>query len=155
MKRLVLPLILFAMLVAALPAQAGEAWCMSDPIVRLNGTRVQILVAIPETYQPLVNGPIEIQVKTPRSTTRELLYTDAGFNGHGERVTFSNLPMNPSAAAPVLVTVAVRVPLDRSRLPGGIEVPARVTVLPDNAGPTVGIGTHQSTVVSTMVRGTR
>ena len=155
MKRLILPLLLFAMLVAALPAQAGEAWCMSDPIVRLNGTQVQILVAIPETYQPLVNGPIEVEVKTPRSTTRELLYTDLGFNGYGERVTFSDLPMNSSAAAPVLVTVVVRVPIDRSRLPGGIEVPARVTVDPDNADATVGVGTHQRIIVSTMIRGTR
>ncbi|MEA2598977.1 MAG: hypothetical protein QOF01_5446, partial [Thermomicrobiales bacterium] len=44
-------------------ASAGISWCRADPGVALNGTVVQIWVAIPLEYQPLVDGPIQVTIK--------------------------------------------------------------------------------------------
>jgi hypothetical protein len=51
--------------------------------------------------------------------------------------------------------IKVRVPIDKSRLPGGVQVPVQVTVLPDNAGPTVVLGTSDDTIVWMVITGTR
>jgi hypothetical protein len=49
---------LIASIVVAVPALAGVGWCRADPVVRLNGTDVQIWVAIPEwTYEPATPLP--------------------------------------------------------------------------------------------------
>src|SRR5690606_19310092 len=77
-----------ALLFAVLPASAGLVWCQGDPIVSLNGTQVQILVAIPADDQPRVTGPIQVEIGTPASVNRKLISTDSGFNNHGETVTF-------------------------------------------------------------------
>ena len=82
---------LLAVMIFAMPALAGETWCAKDPIVRLNGEDVQIWVAIPEEYETLVTGPVEVKVATGPKVSRELIYLDAGFNGYGENVKFAQL----------------------------------------------------------------
>ncbi len=55
-------------------------WCKSDPVVSLNGTLVDITVGIPLEYEPLVTGPVRIEVQTPESVERELVLSGPGFN---------------------------------------------------------------------------
>ena len=66
---------LMAALVISAPTLAGVGWCRADPVVRLNGTEVQVWVAIPEQYKSLVNGPIDVVVRTPAGVTREVAAT--------------------------------------------------------------------------------
>lgn len=82
---------LLAMLVLAMPALAGRRWCAKDPIVSLNGTQVQMWVAIPEEYVQYVNGPIKMTISTPASVDREVIFLDEGFNGYGEEVRWADL----------------------------------------------------------------
>ena len=117
---------LLALLVAlagALPARAGElGWCETDPLLRLGGVEVRVLVAIPERYLPLVTGPTVVTVGTRAGMGRAVLATDAGFAGYGEVVAWRDLE------APLLATLLVVVPIDAARLAPGEAVPVRVTV---------------------------
>ncbi len=147
---------LLAALALAFPAQAGEGWCMSDPIVELDGLRVQILVAIPAEAQPLVDGPIDVEITTPKRVKRHIVFLDAGFNGHGEKVTFSHGGMYSSSDIDVLGTassstsfstrIRVSVPLSVAT-----AVPVQVTVIPDNAPPVVVLGTSDGVVVELLL----
>ncbi len=145
-----------AILALILPVHAAVKWCKSDPIVGLDGTQVQILVAIPEDYQPLVNGPIAVEVGTPKSVARELILTDSGFNGHGEVVRFTDL-FSLSSIIRINNTFTTRiwvhVPIDRSSLADTEVVPVEVTIIPDNAPPVVVSGTSNGTSVQLSIRG--
>lgn len=144
MRRRMLPAFfaLLAILVLALPAQAGVQWCQSDPIVTLDGTRYQILVAVPEEYVPWVNGPIDVEVMTPEQTVYELVFTDAGFNGHGEVVRFTGL--DPDNQYRFRITV----PIDESALADGVQVPVQVLVIVENDDPLVIEGTSDGITVT-------
>ncbi len=88
---LALALGMLAVLVLASPAMAARSWCAKDPIVLLNGTPVQMWIAIDEQYVPYVNGPIDVKVYTPGSVEREVVFLDEGFNGYGETVTWGTI----------------------------------------------------------------
>jgi hypothetical protein len=111
---------LLAMLVAALPANAGVTWCRADPIIEVQGHRVQILVGVPEGYEQYVTGPIHSKIETPSWMTRKLIFTDAGFNGHGETVEWANLSN--------ALRLTVNVPMNQSALGAGVTVPVEVTI---------------------------
>lgn len=155
MKATVWPaaLALFALLVFAIPVRAGLDWSDRDPVVSLDGTRVQILVAIPEKYLPLANGPIKVDVHTPTDVAREVVYQDAGFNGHGEFVRFAD--RGDSALRDGIksyrVRIRVMVPIDRSGLSAREVVPVRVTVVPANDDPIVVEGVGGRTEVELLV----
>ncbi len=83
-RSVLIPLV--AVLFLALPAQAALKWCKADPIVRLGGVEYQLIVAVPEGNVPEVNGPLRFEVYSPKETAQELLFTDSGYNGHGETV---------------------------------------------------------------------
>jgi len=122
-KRLSAALItsMLAMLVLTIPAGAGVTWCRADPIVEVHGYRVQILVGVPLGYEQYVNGPIKTKIDVPAGLTRKVLFLDAGFNGHGETVTWGEL-----ADA---VRLTVQVPMDQGRLGSGVTVPVEVTII--------------------------
>jgi hypothetical protein len=103
---------LVALFVFAVPAGAGVSWCRADPIVELNGKRVQIWVAVPEQYVDKVTGPIDVQINVPSSVSRELIFTDAGFNGYGEKVTFTTNGGGLMPDGSFWMTVIVRVPMN-------------------------------------------
>jgi hypothetical protein len=88
---LTIGLALLAVLVLATPAMAGRRWCSRDPIVALNGHDLQMWVAIPEEYETLVTGPVDVRIGVPAGVTTETLFTDEGFNGFGETVTYDIL----------------------------------------------------------------
>lgn len=134
----ILPLMAAAFM--AMPAQAGILWCRTDPIVELNGTRVNIIVAIPNEYQEFVNGPVQVRVKTPDEVTREVIWKDPGFNGKGEEVSFKD-GGGKVRDGHFPTTVRVKVPFDEDALEAaeeelGLEVddiPMRVEIIPANA----------------------
>lgn len=136
--RVRVPLVFVPLLVAvllALPAQAALKWCKSDPIATLDRRQYQVLVSIPEEYVPLVNGPIDVEYRVPESTKYKLLFTDAGYNGHGEVVKFKGID------AKNRYEFAVRVPLDEAQLADGVKVPMLVEVIEDGGEPVVVEGT--------------
>lgn len=154
MRRLALSAILplLAVLLFAVPAGAGLTWCKSDPIVRLNGTEVQIWVAIPEEYQAYVNGPIDVEVATPKAVTREVVFTDEGFNGHGEEVRFTDLK-GPVMHKTFPVVIRVKVPIDRASLGSNVTIPVQVEIVPDNAAAIIVSGTTNLTEAKLLVTG--
>lgn len=77
-----------AMLILVLPGAAAWRWCITDPIVRLGNDEYQVLVSVPEEFVPQVNGPLYFEIYSPRVFEQELLFVDAGYNGHGETVVF-------------------------------------------------------------------
>src|SRR5689334_6010561 len=44
----------------AADADAATSWCRKDPDVLLEGTAVQIVVAVPDQYLSLVEGPTKV-----------------------------------------------------------------------------------------------
>ncbi|CCF85689.1 hypothetical protein [Nitrolancea hollandica] len=133
-----------ALLFAVLPASAGLVWCQGDPIVSLNGTRVQIIVAIPADDQPRVTGPIQVDIGTPASVNRKLISTDSGFNNHGEKVTFRDTK-GGFAGSVFPVEVSVSIPVDASRSGGGSDIPVNLTIITKNADPLLVYGTAART----------
>ncbi len=154
MRRLLVP-ILVLLLVTLIPvphAGATAIWCKSDPVVRLNGTVVDITIGIPLEYIALVDGPVRYEIRTPRSTTRQLLVSGPGFNGYGEEVFFTDgdgVVVNNQIPTRILVTV----PIDESRLAPGEVVPTELTVVPAKGLPVVVQGTSDLTDVKLTVLG--
>ncbi len=129
-------LVIIATLLFASPASAGRRWCSRDPIVSLNGHAVQVWVAIPEEYVPLVNGPIDIEFRTPTGMSRSIVMTDDGFNGFGEVVTFSDDPRGKvNAQGAFTVQIWVSVPIDEDQADATAKArrfPAQITVIEDS-----------------------
>lgn len=144
---------LLAVLCLVLPAQAALKWCKGDPIVKLNGAQVQILVDIPEEYLTLVNGPIDFNISTPKSVARQLIFTDSGFNGYGEIVRFTDSSSFVQINSSFTAEIRVRVPVDESRLGVAEVVPVKVTIIPDNAQTVVVVGTSKDTTAKLLIKG--
>ena len=118
---------LIAALVAISPASAGRSWCRSDPDVLLERTHVQVVVAVPDEYVSLVNGPTWMRFNIPSDVDRQLVATDAGFNNLGYTVTYST-SFQPNKFDPKFaVNLTVKVPIS-----GNVKAPILVVVtLPD------------------------
>lgn len=148
---------LLALLVLALPASAGVTWCRADPIVELDGTEVQIWVAIPADYEHLVTGPIRVTVFTPNKVSKETTFLDKGFNGYGEEVIFKHRgKVTDSGSFPV--EIKVQVPLDNRQLNrefGLRDIPVLVDIITGDGQVFQVEGNNQATGASLHVRGTR
>lgn len=157
MRRLGVPVVLalLGLLVATFPAQAGLGWCLSDPVVELNGTQVQILVALPDNLADAVSGPITVNVFTPARVDREVVFTDAGFNGYGEVVRFHDTFGRVSDDGSFQATALVSVPIDWQKLGGWTRVPVQVTVISGGSARSVATGTSLGTPISFTVQGSR
>lgn len=132
---------LLALIIMATPASAGRRWCAVDPIVTIDGVPVQIWVAVPVEYQAYVNDAIEVKIKSPKHLKRALIFTDAGFNGHGEKVSWGDLKDEIEHDGLTPVAVEVKVKFDKKQmeedfgkdeleaeLGKGMEIPLQVTV---------------------------
>lgn len=119
-------LAILATLVLVMPAAAGISWCRADPIVRLEGVRVQILIDIPIEYEKLVTGPTHVEIDTSRSINRRLLATDSGFNGWGETVEFGDLGRSFRKERYFWARIRVHIPINTTD-----TIPVRVHVIPD------------------------
>ena len=144
--------LLLAVLAGSLPARAILEWCPGNPVVRLDGAQVRIVAEIPQQYVELVTGPIAVSIKTPGSVRREVVMQDAGFNGHGEVVTWEERG-RVRRNGEFLARIAVEVPVDEQLLPRGVRVPVRVTVTPEGGEPVVALGTHRSAKARVLVAG--
>ncbi|MEX2314822.1 MAG: hypothetical protein WD628_03825 [Thermomicrobiales bacterium] len=155
-----------AMLVFALPASATRNWCMRDPIVELNGSTVQIWVAIPEEYERYVNGPIRVTILTPTSVDRELVFVDEGFNGYGEKITWADLkqcallllckPVKVAKDGSFDVEVSAVVPINKNllfNLLGASSIPLQLTIVLDDGTTETIEMTNNGARVSIRVQG--
>ncbi len=152
MKKRAMPFVIAFLLFGLIvfPAQAGLIWCQGDPVVSLNGTEVQIVVSIPEDKQQLVTGPIEVDIAIPNSVSRELIFTDSGFNGYGETVTFSEL--NTIELGDLFLTkISARIPVS-SR---GSNIPVQMTITPSNGKTLTVMGTANRTDALVLVQGSK
>jgi len=130
------------------PAYAGVHWCKTDPVVRLDGTLVDITVSIPAEYLFAVDGPTEIVVRTPEGVERELILNDLGFMGKGSVVRFVD-GSGEIVDGGFPISVEVYVPMDEAQLLSGELAPVEVAVLPHSGdGLTSVVGTHRWTRVS-------
>ena len=122
---------LLAILLLSVPAQAGLGWCRSDPILTLDGKQVQVLVYIPGEYEPLVDNPTRVEIKTPQQVSRKLIMTDAGLNNKGYDVSFSDIGDSEArmTSTSYRIWVHVKPPIKTSDIvPVMVEV-----VLPDGS----------------------
>ena len=155
MRRLLVVFALLSMLATLVVAQPVGAtlWCKADPVVRLNGTIVDIAIAIPIEYVPLVNGPGDYEIQTPNGTTRQVVVGDAVGFGKGTVIRFTT-GGGAVQQGTFPTTIRVRVPIDQSQLPPGQTVPTQLTVLPHNGSLLVVSGTTALTTAQLTIIGT-
>jgi hypothetical protein len=115
------------------PVSAGREWCARDPIVSLNGTQVQILVAVPEEYVSAVAGAIDVRVAVPSGVIAEVTFLDAGFNEYGEAVSFQRRGGQVASDGTFDAGIRVSLPVDQRalralNLPNG-PIPVQVTII--------------------------
>lgn len=158
-RRILVALTMMALAVAvsSTPALAGRKWCAKDPIVSLNGVPVQIWIAVPEQYVPAINGPVTIVVKTPAEVDRDVVFTDAGFNGHGELVEFGRLPGAQVAKdGSFMARISATVPVDTTMLSAlgsrHTHIPYQITVVANGVLQFLDGGTPQITDGETWVK---
>ncbi len=144
--------IVFALVSWVAPASAALAWCKADPVVTLNGAIVDVSVAIPLEYVPLVNGPVHYEIYTPRSTKRQLIVNDLGYNGHGSKVIFKD-GSGTVQDGHIPTTVRVHIPIDKERLAPGEVVPAELTLIADDLTLLVQQGTSFLVTVDRLITG--
>ena len=140
---------LVALLLSVSPASAGWMWCAKDPVVRLDGTSVQILVAVPQELQTAVTGPIQVVISVPVGVSTELVSTDAGFNDFGETVRFVTDPNLPTFGNRFLAQVRVTLPTAAGTLP----LPTMLTITPENGVARSTTGTSTFTFGLALVAG--
>ena len=140
------------LVLASSTASAGWAWCARDPIVRLNGALVQIIVSVPQEYRDAVNGPIQVDVLTPAGVSQELVFTDEGFNGYGEAVRFISSPNMPMFGSTFSTVIRVRVPIDAG-VAGVTSIPARVEVILPDGTSTLTEGLSRGIITTAWVTG--
>jgi hypothetical protein len=120
MKRmLIAPVVAILTLIMTLaPAGAGWGWCPVDPIVELNGTEVEIWVAIPEPFEEHVTGPVDFKIGVPKEVSTKVVFLDEGYNGYSEVVKFvpNGTSVNPDGT--FQVDVHARVPLKKMHIDG-------------------------------------
>lgn len=152
-RRIIAVLLLVLVVVMPVsPARAGWTWCPGDPIVLLDGKVVDITVAIPPEYVPLVNGPTYFEIRTPPQVARELVLADLGYNGHGNEIVF--MDGGESHEPPYFrADIKVRVPIDESRLAGGETVPAQLRITIDDGMIAIAEGTSKHVTARVTLAG--
>jgi hypothetical protein len=168
--------VLAALMMTVAPTGAGRMWCRADPIVSFNGTPVQVWVEMPADYQYLVNGPIQFEIATPSWVESEVLFTDAGFNGYGEEISFTTNSVGSQSAGDIwsrnesyqgigvqqpstfTVSFDVTVPLDDHQLSKDFgtranAVPVRLRIVDASGFEQVVGGTATGAQIAVMVQG--
>jgi hypothetical protein len=103
---------------------AATSWCRKDPDVLLEGTKV-VVVAVPQEYLSLVEGPTTVSFNLPSGVDRQLVFADGGFNNLGYNVVFSTAYQAGQTVAKFSVNLKVTVPIN-----GPTKVPLQVTATP-------------------------
>lgn len=134
----VLPLL--ALLVLAAPANAAS-WCRADPILKVDGKQVQILVSIPHEYVALVDGPTRVEVKAPQQVTRQLIAMDSGLNNTGYDFSFSDIGDSDARMTSTSYRIWVHA---KPNLKTSVTVPVMVEVIEADGATTTYFGTQTS-----------
>ncbi|HEX5165511.1 MAG TPA: hypothetical protein VFV93_08960 [Thermomicrobiales bacterium] len=142
---------LLALMLLVMPAAAGVSWCRADPIVELNGTPIQVWVAVSAEHEHLVSGPIQVMVFTSDEVDTNTTYLDDGFNGYGEEVTFRrrNWKHNDESFP---VEIKVKVPLDNRQVRrefGMRDIPILIEIITGD-GQTISIEGRSSGASASM-----
>jgi hypothetical protein len=137
---------LLAIVVLTTPAFAGRSWCSRDPIIKVRGTHLQILIAVPAEYEAAVNGPVRVKIKTPKGVSRELVFADSGFNGYGEEVIFEDSPAGAGNKQNTTQTqIEVSVPINQSMIGDRTQVQMQLTITPEHGKQVVKYGNARGT----------
>ena len=101
--------LLLVLILGSTVAYATFHWCPDDPILSIGGTKVNVIIEIPEGTQDSVTGPVHMKVYVPRNVETYVIETGDGFNGKGEQVTIisNKEPVEPGEAIEVEVEVKV------------------------------------------------
>src|SRR3954454_10051544 len=93
MRRLVVSLALgiLTLLTVASPAMAGRLWCHRDPVIKVDGQVVDILISSYTDMQTSANGPVQIVVTVPVGSTASVYATDHS-RGYGGGLSFVHSP---------------------------------------------------------------
>jgi hypothetical protein len=103
-------IVLLAILVGHLPANAAVAWCRGDPLVMLDGTLVDIQIELdaPPDYLLKFSGPTRYTIQKPAAVAHVLVPTeDIGTNPHGATVRFTDGGTVEARSFPVTIDVVV------------------------------------------------
>ena len=127
--------LLLALILGSTVAHAHFAWCMSDPILSIDGNEVNVLIGVPGGMEGLVKGPVHVKVYVPSNVETYVISTDDGFNGKGERVTIiqNGEPVEPGDAIPVKVEAKVQTD-DPEGFPVMVTIQVGNTVLSESTG---------------------
>jgi hypothetical protein len=115
---------LTALLFSVTPASAGRVWCSRDPVIKVNGQVVDVLVSSYSEMNASATGPIQFVVTVPVGSTASVLATDKGF-GYGYSVSVKTSSTLTKAAKSTQVRVEVYAPAADATLPVKIDVKPR------------------------------
>jgi hypothetical protein len=115
---------LTALLFSVTPASAGRVWCSRDPVIKVNGQVVDVLVSSYTEMNASANGPVQLIVTVPVGSSASVLATDNGF-GYGYSVTIKTSSALTMTSKSTHVRVEVYTPAADATLPVKIDVKPR------------------------------
>lgn len=115
---------LLALMCFVTPAAAGRVWCRADPVIKVDGQIVDILVSSYNEMRTAQTGPIVIVITLPPGTSADVLATDDGF-GAGYAITIQQSNSMKKTTSTTSIQVAVFAPATSSALPVAVEVTPR------------------------------
>lgn len=127
-----LVLAMVALLVLAVPASAGRAWCRADPIMTIDGELVDVYVSSNLQMFFSANGPIQMVVTVPEGVQANIILHDLGFlRGYRTSIEHSG-ELQVSSDGHVPVRVAIYAPARRNAIPVSVTVvPTGISLLHD------------------------
>jgi hypothetical protein len=129
-RALVSALVLAALLLAGpAPAFAGDGWCSADPVVKIDGKVVDIVISSLDEADELAMGPVQLVIRVPVGISAEILATDRGFGGHGYAISFAEVPYLVASADRLPIEVAVYAPMADGTLPVRLDIRPRSSPL--------------------------
>ena len=106
-------------------ASAGRTWCRKDPVIKVGGATVDILLSSDWALNDAATGPAEIVVTTAPGVPTELLAVDLGWGGWGYTITFEDDPAMAKSKQMLALRVQVYVPSRDDSLPLVVDVKPR------------------------------
>jgi hypothetical protein len=122
-----LALVAVSLLLAAPGASAGRMWCLSDPVVKIDGHVADVWLSSYVEMNQAATGPTQIVVTVPTGVAAELLAVDNGFGGHGYDIGFAESSKLKATATSIQVQVQVFAPATDGSLPLKVQFTPRST----------------------------
>ena len=113
-----------ALMCCVTPAAAGRVWCKADPVIKVDGQVVDVLVSSSIEMRTAQTGPIVIVITVPLGTSAGVYATDNGF-GAGYAITIQQSSSIKTTTTTTSIQVAVFAPATNSTLPVTVKVTPR------------------------------